>query len=110
MAVELAKAGRQTTSLEIEVDITLFSDIISSLLLVVNLRYLPKGLVRSESNNILLMMEPPYSLFGVAEGAVAEGAMHTKSTLTMTADCRAVTAARVLTSLQGNINSNDGGM
>jgi hypothetical protein len=55
--VEPAKAARQTTSLEIEVDvkehITIILNIISSLLLVVNLHYLPKGLVRSESKQHL---------------------------------------------------------
>jgi hypothetical protein len=57
MAFEPAKAGRQTTSLEIEVDVkeyvTLFFVIISILLLVLNICYLPKGLVRSESQQHL---------------------------------------------------------
>jgi hypothetical protein len=108
--VEPIKAARQTTSLEIEVDgkehITLIIDIISSLILVVDLNHLPKGLVRSKSTQHLT--HDGAAIF-VVPGSGGSHA-HEVADNNMTAECQAVTAARAITTLQGMINNNGGGM
>jgi hypothetical protein len=113
--VEPAKADRQTTSLEIEVyvkeHITLIFDIVSSLLLVVNLRYLSKGLVRSESKQHLAHDGAAVFVNWGRGGSRRVGRhAHEVVDTSLTSDCRSVTAALVLASLQGMINSNGGFM
>jgi hypothetical protein len=58
------------------------------------------------------MMDPQSSSFWVTGGGgrCRGSHAHEVADTNMTADCRAVTAAWVLTSLQGMINNNGGGM
>jgi hypothetical protein len=93
-AAEPAKAARQTTSLEIEVDvkeyITHILDIISSLLVVLNLRHLPKGLVRSESKQHLAH-DGAAGFVVRGLGGPRRGRSHAHKISDMAAYCRAVT-------------------